>query len=527
MKKFLLSSIVVFSLVLITASDIFSQWVPQTSGITTRLRALPILDDNVVWACGNNGVVLKTTDGGTTWTAMTPTDAGSVNYTVEAFDATTAWVTGTVGGTADFRIWKTTDGGTSWVSQYNNPTGFGDAVRFFDANNGVCFADPDPYPSTHWEILTTSDGGANWTRVPTGNYPPADSVNGEYGAACSMKIIGNTVWFSGYSAVTGTEARVFKSTDMGLNWTVSSFPQKQGASGSNFLAFSDANNGIDVCLDGTVASTTNGGATWDTTSVTGAAFRFATSVPGFPNAYVAVGNTGTSYFSIDNGATWTPLTTGTTVNLYTVDASANFAWAAGNSGIILKLDGSVLPVELTSFIASVINQQVKLNWATATEINNNGFEVQRKSEGHDFVNVGFVKGNGTSTSSREYSFVDKSVTSGKYSYRLKQIDFSGAYNYSKTVEVEVRIVASYSLEQNYPNPFNPTTKIGYILKDKSNTKISILNAIGQEVAVLINEEQEAGYHQLDFNASNLTSGIYFYKLEAGNFTKTMKMILLK
>jgi len=525
MKKFLLSSVVVFSLVLISTSDIFSQWVPQTSGITTRLRFIKAVDDNTVWACGNSGVVLKTTDGGTTWTPTTPTDVNSTNYTVEAFDATTAWVTGTVGGSADFSIWKTTDGGTTWVSQYNNPTGFGDAVRFFDANNGVCFADPDPYPSTHWEILTTSDGGTNWTRVPDGNYPPADSVNQEAGTAISMELVGNTVWFTSYNNLAGTSDHVYKSTDKGLTWTVSSFPAISG--GSNFVAFTDQNNGVVMCLDNTTAATTDGGVTWTTSSISGAGFRNVTSVPGFPNAYVAVGSLGISYFSTDNGANWAPLTTGTTVNLYTVDASANFAWAAGNSGTILKLDGTVLPVELTSFTASVINQQVKLNWLTASELNNNGFEVQRKAEGHDFVTVGFVKGNGTSTSKREYSFVDKSIASGKYSYRLKQIDFSGAYNYSNTVEVEVKILDSYSLEQNYPNPFNPTTKIGYVLKDKSNAKVAIMNAIGQEVAVLINEEQEAGYHQLDFNASNLPSGIYFYKLEAGNFTKTMKMILLK
>ncbi len=526
MKRFLLSSILVLTFVVLSTSEIFSQWTAQTSGITTRLRFIYAVDDNIVWACGNSGVVLKTTDGGTTWANMTPTNAGSTNYTVVAFDAVTAWATGTVGGTADVSIWKTTDGGGSWVSQYNNPTGFGDALRMFDANNGVYYGDPDPYPSGNWEILTTSNGGDTWNRVPQSNFPPADSVNGEYGAACGMDIVGDNVWFNSYSGVAGTQPRVYKSTNKGLNWTVSSFPQAGGTSGSNFVTFADANNGIDVCLDGTVASTTDGGANWTTTNP-GYAFRYAANVPGLGTTYVAVGSSGISYYTRDNGANWLPLTTGTTQTLYSVTASQNYSWAAGNSGTILKLEGSVLPVELTSFTAVSQNQQVTLNWITATEINNNGFEVQRSSENSEFVTVGFVRGNGTTTNQSEYIYVDRNISAGNYSYRLKQIDYNGVFEYSDAIEVEVLNLDSYVLNQNYPNPFNPSTKIAYVLKEKTNVKILVMNALGEEVAVLVNQTQEQGYHQLDFNASNLPSGIYFYSLQTDNFSETKKMLLMK
>lgn len=300
------------------------------------------------------------------------------------------------------------------------------------------------------------------------------------------------------------------------------------SSGSIYMAFRDANYGITVGGDGLPGLTTDGGATWNySTTSNELVMRSIANVSG-TDIFLAIADAGKSTVSYDGGLTWTEVTaTASAKRIRNITSTNSNAWCVGETGTIHKWSGPALPVELTSFTASVINQQVKLNWLTASELNNNGFEVQRKAEGHDFVTVGFVKGNGTSTSKREYSFVDKSIASGKYSYRLKQIDFSGAYNYSNTVEVEVKILDSYSLEQNYPNPFNPTTKIGYVLKDKSNAKVAIMNAIGQEVAVLINEEQEAGYHQLDFNASNLPSGIYFYKLEAGNFTKTMKMILLK
>jgi hypothetical protein len=187
----------------------------------------------------------------------------------------------------------------------------------------------------------------------------------------------------------------------------------------------------------------------------------------------------------------------------------------------------VTPVELTSFTATSQNKQVTLNWSTATEINNNGFEIQRSTSNSEFVTVGFVKGAGTITEEQNYSYTDKNMIDGIYSYRLKQIDYNGMYEYSDIIEVDVRSLDNYSLEQNYPNPFNPSTKIAYVLKEKTNVKILVMNALGEEVAVLVNQTQEQGYHQLDFNASNLPSGIYFYSLQTDNFSETKKMLLMK
>ncbi|OGU82669.1 MAG: hypothetical protein A2W11_03190 [Ignavibacteria bacterium RBG_16_35_7] len=185
------------------------------------------------------------------------------------------------------------------------------------------------------------------------------------------------------------------------------------------------------------------------------------------------------------------------------------------------------PVELTSFTAEALDQKVILRWTTATELNNHGFEIQRKIVGTDFATVGFKKGEGTTTNQKEYSYVDKNLADGKYFYRLKQVDFNGQYNFSKTVEVDVRSLDNFTLEQNYPNPFNPTTTIGYILKEKTATKLIFLNSIGEEVAVLVNEEQDKGYHKVEWNAENLSSGVYFYQLKAGSYVETKKMILLR
>jgi len=194
---------------------------------------------------------------------------------------------------------------------------------------------------------------------------------------------------------------------------------------------------------------------------------------------------------------------------------------------VLRYDVAPLPVELTSFTAITQNQKIILNWTTETELNNNGFEIQRRAANSEFVAIGFVKGAGTTTAQNEYTFTDRNLSNGIYFYRLKQIDFGGSYEYSSEVEVDFEGLVNYSLIQNYPNPFNPSTKIGYTLKERTSVKVTIMNILGEEVAVLTNEIQEQGFHELEFNASNLPNGIYFYSLRTQQYSDTKKMILMK
>ena len=194
--------------------------------------------------------------------------------------------------------------------------------------------------------------------------------------------------------------------------------------------------------------------------------------------------------------------------------------------------GSPVPVELTSFTATAQNDFVELNWTTATEINNQGFEVQRSTTNSEFVTVGFVEGNGTTTEEHHYSFKDKDV-SGFLRYRLKQVDFDGSYEYSDIVEVEVLGNVSYELAQNYPNPFNPVTNISYTLPTESQVKLSIYNPLGELVETIVNEKQDAGKYDAVWNAGNHPSGVYIYTLDAVSLngskqTKiSKKMILMK
>jgi hypothetical protein len=187
-----------------------------------------------------------------------------------------------------------------------------------------------------------------------------------------------------------------------------------------------------------------------------------------------------------------------------------------------------IPVELTSFAASVNDYgQVLLNWETATEINNHMFEIERRTENSEFRTIGYVDGAGTTTEPRIYSYLDQTVESGNYTYRLKQIDFDGTYEHSYEVEVEVIGVLTFNLEQNYPNPFNPSTNIKYSVPESGNIKLSVYNLVGEEVAVLVDGVTQSGFYEVSFDASNLPSGVYLYKLQSANLVQTKKMMLLK
>ncbi len=218
-----------------------------------------------------------------------------------------------------------------------------------------------------------------------------------------------------------------------------------------------------------------------------------------------------------------------------IDGNFSFEMLAGTrDGKVVCFSGGTVavPVELTSFSGYVANNSVHLNWSTATETNNSGFDIERTSSltthtQEAWEKVGFVQGSGTTTEFRSYSFVDENVSAGSYSYRLKQLDYSGVFEYSDVIEIEVGTPTKFSLEQNYPNPFNPITTLSYSIKEKTLVTLKVFDILGNEVSTLVNEEMESGYYNLKFNASSLSSGIYFYSLKAGDFVSTKKMILLK
>lgn len=208
---------------------------------------------------------------------------------------------------------------------------------------------------------------------------------------------------------------------------------------------------------------------------------------------------------------------------------------------IILVKNSVTPVELISFFGESNKGEVQLKWQTATETNNLGFEIERNSTSLSMTHgvtpgrvegwetIGFIEGKGTTSEMTNYRFVDSTLPAEKMFYRLKQIDINGTFTYSNIVEVELEsnLPTEYSLEQNYPNPFNPTTTIKFGLPESAKVVLEVYNVVGERVSTLVNVEMEAGYHQVNFNANNMASGMYIYRIKSNEFIQTKKLLLLK
>lgn len=218
-------------------------------------------------------------------------------------------------------------------------------------------------------------------------------------------------------------------------------------------------------------------------------------------------------------------------NLITVDLYGVFI-SEDPSGVpdsvTIQGDGYwALPVELSLFTAEIKDKSVLLRWTTVTEVNNYGFELERKSGENEWKKITFIEGHGNSNSPKEYFFTDKNLVDGnKFQYRLKQIDNDGKFEYSDVVEIKI-VPAEFALYQNHPNPFNPTTKIRYQLPKESKVSIKIYDILGSEIKELINEQKEPGIYEVEFKADNLSSGTYIYRIVAGQFIQSKKIMLLK
>ncbi|HEY6627194.1 MAG TPA: T9SS type A sorting domain-containing protein, partial [Ignavibacteriaceae bacterium] len=196
--------------------------------------------------------------------------------------------------------------------------------------------------------------------------------------------------------------------------------------------------------------------------------------------------------------------------------------------IFTPFSGSI-PVELTSFTGEYIDDEVVLKWQTATETNNRGFEILRSSQNDlgEWQIISFLEGRGTTTEITDYNYGDKITNHGKYIYRLKQIDFDGTFSYSEDIEIDITGPKDFTLYQNYPNPFNPTTTIKFALPVDSRVKINVYNTVGQLVETRVDKEMESGYHEVNFDASRLASGVYLYQLQAQDYVSVKKMLLIK
>ena len=220
--------------------------------------------------------------------------------------------------------------------------------------------------------------------------------------------------------------------------------------------------------------------------------------------------------------------------IYTYRISRDEGWPPNSPWYVYSNEATgyvfpPIPVELMSFTAEVNKNDITLIWLTATETNNSGFEILRfaQNDNNECEKKGFVPGHGTTTETQHYSFTDNDVKPGKYQYKLKQIDYDGTFEYSQIVEAEIPFVNEFSLSQNYPNPFNPTTSLQLAIGSRQFVTLKVYDLLGREIATLVNEEKPAGEYEVEFDATGLQSGVYFYTLRAGSFVESKKLLLLK
>jgi hypothetical protein len=449
---------------------------------------------------------MYSTDGGESWAVSVVEDSLDFDFNEISM------VTPLIGYAAreDHYVSKTTDGGATWfaVTRAASLTSDLESCYFLDENNGYVFG-------ASGLGYKTTDGGTTWTPLTTGM-----GTSTIYGSFFHDVM-------NGY--IVGASGKIFTTTDGGTTFTQQT---SNNTSTIRDIYFVDSNVGYCSGSSGKVRKTTDAGVTWDTadvgnTSPTLYEIDFKTDMHGF-----TAGSSGRTFYTTDGGETWNFENTGmsTIYASYVEKTSPDTAtvFVTGFNSYILRNMVVIVPVELASFTASVNGNNVTLSWVTATELNNLGFEVERKAVEGTWAKVGFVNGRGTTTEPQLYNFTDAGLTSGNYNYRVKQIDYDGSYKYYNLEEVvEIGAPVSYDLAQNYPNPFNPTTKIKYSVPADAFVNIAIYNVLGEKVTDIVNNIQKAGSYEVTFDATNFASGMYIYRMESGNFISVKKMMILK
>lgn len=510
MKKLATVIVLIILCILLSCKLIYAQWIHQTSNTDKMLLTVHFLNENEGWAGGHDGTILKTTNGGNIWTSQ---NIGTLDNIHSIFFIDSAvgwavlfeWIPNRHGS-----IVHSTDGGESWNTQFSIQGYTLHSVHFTDENNGWVVG-------SNGVAFHTTNGGITWVQ----QYP-----NTQGGWLWPIFFIDNNIGWTAGDPFFG----MLKSTDGGNSWSSYTFPVVERIYS---LIFLDSQTGWLSAAQGQVAKSVDGGITWDMQQTGTSQYLrdiyFLNTTTGW-----SVGYNGTIIHSSDGGNSWEDQYSGTLSDLYSVQFIDDQAgWIVGDNGIILHTDNGGIPVEFTSFTAISRTAKVYLNWTTASETNNLGFEVERKiinnnKEG-EWIRLAFVEGYGTTTEPKEYSYIDDiiSIQASALVYRLKQLDFNGSYKYSDEVMVENPAPVDYALYQNYPNPFNPNTTVKYQIPELSFVTLKIYDVLGSEVKILVDEEKGAGSYRIVFNSGGLPSGIYFYRLQAGDFVETKKMVLLR
>ncbi|GJQ21933.1 MAG: hypothetical protein HBSIN02_22880 [Bacteroidia bacterium] len=498
-------------------------WSSQTIPTSATLRAIHFIDANNGWAAGYDGVILHTTNGGSNWNSQT-SGISTRLVAIRFVDANYGWAN------TGLKVLRTEDGGSTW----NDMTGL-------DANAAIFRNTIFPISSTvAWSTAQAS--GQRWFYRYTATSATAVTEETFNLISSSAQLL--DLWFvdqdNGWAV--GTSGQIWKITSASTGSPSFTNQTNTSVTSSNLrgVYMVDGNNGWAVGDNGTIIKTTNGGTDWSTvTSGISSTLRDVHALD--MNNVIVVGDGGVIRRTSNGGTDWTTETSNVSTVLWSIGyPGASPGYIAGGdfstsqNGVILKTTDA-LPVQLSAFSASVIGSRVDLRWRTESEVENHGFEIERRqmrgqsSGSAPWIVLGFVVGAGTSSIPRDYSYVDRDLQSGRYAYRIRQIDFSGSSTLSNALEVETATLpTNLQVSSAYPNPFNPTTTFLFTLPEPGRVVVRIYTIFGEELATVVDKYLPAGgEHKAVFDASGLPSGTYIARISAGPNTVMQKLLLLK
>jgi hypothetical protein len=517
----------VICFLLTISSQVCAQWQPLNVPVLSVNDVLKLSDGTILIGTGNG--LFRSNDNFLSWDSASITN--NVNLiqkddleNIYASVLTSSWI-------QPGYLFRSTDLGLTWNIPYDSIPGIPFNVRnIFINDSGYIFTTQGhgDYPGHYTTALKSTDFGTTWIEIY--NFFCACNLKGL--SSSIIETVSGTLFLSEllYDYDQYFYANFIRKKELGSNWSTK-FANKFA---NNMYLYNNeiymATTSFNSSSLGIIKSSDDGN-------------TFVQLNNGFsdldvgqliltPEVFIALNEDGI-YRSLDEGNNWIRLNhTGLIGTINRIYLDDNYSlYACTNNGIYIFT--GELPVELISFTATVVSGSVTLNWSTATELNNHGFEIERSFDKESWATIGFRKGKGTTSQPQNYNFPDdiSEVSVLKLYYRLKQIDFDGTFEYSNTIEVEIISPTKLSLDQNYPNPFNPSTNIQYAISSRQFVTLNVYDVLGKEVATLVNEEKPAGSYEVEFNPEssikNPASGIYFYQLIAGDFVATKKMILMK
>ncbi|MBK9099545.1 MAG: T9SS type A sorting domain-containing protein [bacterium] len=521
---------------LLTTQICFGQWIPV--GLSGQgIKDIAVQDSNIFAVTAVSGEVYRSNDKGMNWTLIV--DSNAVDIAISP-SGKVFMIKDTLHDYWSYStLFFSTDNGDTWIQSDiveqlvdSIPTGWSWPRNITINPSGIVFCGIITGGSFTGQsaLAKSTDDGLNWST------PGMEVRGGNIFASKEPYVL--TVGSSWFGCAYGDY--LYLSSDYGCTWNFLGYPP--GPMTNSLGLFSNGKILVGVWNgSGTgqrdILISTNNCISWTYICSINCQVGLSWSIGFSEGMLVGTEDAGVFLFSDEGDSlglwneglnySWEVLTLSSDNNGYAyLGQGANIMFGSG--GVWRRPLSEIIPVELTSFTATSNGKEVFLKWSTATETNNQGFEILRFAQNdNEWKTIGFVPGFGTTTEPKSYSYTDSKVSTGKYTYRLKQKDLDGSFQFSPETEVEISAPLLFSLEQNYPNPFNPTTSIQYSVSSEQYVTLVVYDVLGNEIEILVNEEKPVGTYEVTWYAEQLPSGVYFYRLKAGEYSAVKKMTLIK